>query len=180
MADFPKLDIESELTKEFSKAQVNKVANYIGADSERFAVLINIFLRGHYIHTQKSGWVLSECAKQYSHLVIPYFRNFIQKLQEPMVSDSVKRNIVRMWQFVDIPEEYTGEIYDICFGFMHSNEAIAIKAFSMTVCYTIVKQIPELRTELRLSIEDLLLKNQDGSAAILSRGKKILAQMKKK
>ncbi|MFD2521549.1 hypothetical protein [Emticicia soli] len=180
MANLPKLDIESELAKDFSKAQVTKIANYIGANSESFALLMNIFLRGHYINTQKAGWVLSECAAHYPLLVIPYFRNFIQKLQDPMVPDSVKRNIVRVWQFVEIPEEYTGEIYDICFGFMHSNEAIAIKAFSMTVCYNIVRRIPELRTELRLSIEDLLLKNQDGSAAILSRGKKILAQMKKK
>ena len=180
MINFPDLDIESEINREFSKARVTKIANYIGADEERFAVLMNIFLRGQYINTQKAGWVLSECADNYPLLIIPYFRNFIQKLQEPLASDSVKRNIVRVWQYVDIPDEYIDEIYDICFGFINSNEAIAIRVFSMTVCYNIARKIPELRKELRLIVEDLLSKNQDGSAAIISRGNKILSYLKKK
>lgn len=180
MADFQDLDIVSEINKDFSKAQVTRIANYIGADKERFGILMSVFLKGLYINTQKAGWVLSECADNYPFLVIPYFRNFIQKLQEPFTSDSVKRNIVRVWQYVDIPDEYIDEIYDICFRFLNSNEAIAIKVFSMTVCHHIACKIPELKTELRLAIEDVLIKNQDGSAAILSRGKKTLADLKKK
>lgn len=180
MADFQNLNIESEIAKDFSKAQVSKIADYISADGERFASLMNIFLRGQYINTQKAGWVLSECAEKYPLLIIPYFRNFIQKIQEPMASDSVKRNIVRVWQYVPIPDEYLDDIYNICFGFLHSNEAIAIKVFSMTVCCNIAKRIPELKSELRLIVEDLLMKNQDGSAAINSRGQKILKELKKK
>ena len=103
MPDFQDLDIESEINRDFSKAQVTRIAGYIGADTDRFAVLMNIFLRGQYINTQKAGWVLSECADEYPFLIIPYFRNFIQKLQEPFASDSVKRNIIRVWQYVDIP-----------------------------------------------------------------------------
>jgi hypothetical protein len=180
MINFQGLDIENEINREFSKAQVTKIANYIGADEERFAILVNIFLRGQYIHTQKAGWVLSECADSYPFLIIPYFRNFIQKIQEPMASDSVKRNIVRVWQYIDIPDEYIDDIYGICFSFINSNEAIAIRVFSMTVCYHIARKIPELKQELRLIVEDVLMKNQDGSAAILSRGKKILTDLKKK
>lgn len=180
MASFQDLDIESEINREFSKAQVNKIASYIGADTERFAILMNVFLRGQYINTQKAGWVLSECADKYPLLIIPYFRNFIQKLQEPHATDSVKRNIIRVWQYVDIPDEYIDDIYDICFGFINSNEAIAIRVFSMTVCYNIARKIPELKQELRLTIEDVLMKNQDGSAAIESRGQKILKELKKK
>ncbi len=180
MPDFHDLDIVSEINKDFSKAQVIKIANYIGVDEERFGTLMAVFMKGLYINTQKAGWVLSECADKYPLLIIPYFRNFIQKLQEPVASDSVKRNIIRVWQHIDIPDEYTDEIYDICFNFLNSNEAIAIRVFSMTVCYNIARKIPELKTELRLTIEDILLKNQDGSAAIISRGKKILAELKKK
>ncbi|MBA4852590.1 hypothetical protein [Emticicia sp. BO119] len=180
MPDFQDLDIESEINRDFSKAQVTRIAGYIGADTDRFAVLMNIFLRGQYINTQKAGWVLSECADEYPFLIIPYFRNFIQKLQEPFASDSVKRNIIRVWQYVDVPDEYIDDIYDICFGFINSNEAIAIRVFSMTVCYNIARKIPELKHELRLIVEDMLMKNQDGSAAIISRGKKILTDLKKK
>ncbi|RYU96787.1 hypothetical protein [Emticicia agri] len=180
MPDFQELDIENEINREFSKERVTKIASYIGADTERFAILMNIFLRGQYVNTQKAGWILSECAENYPLLIIPYFRNLIQKLQEPFATDSVKRNIVRVWQFVNIPDEYIDDIYDICFGFINSHEAIAIRVFSMTVCYNIARKIPELRHELRLTIEDVLLKNQDGSAAIISRGNKILKDLKKK
>lgn len=173
------MDILNEINKEISKERVSQIAAYIEADQQQFATLMNIFLKGLYVTTQRAGWVLSECAIKNPNLVIPYFRNFIQKLQEPFAPDSVKRNIVRIWQFIDIPEEYEGDIYNICFGYLHSNEAIAVQVFSMTVCHHITRNIPELKTELRLAIEDIVMKNQDGSAAIKSRAKKILADLKK-
>ncbi|WP_259016257.1 hypothetical protein [Emticicia fluvialis] len=174
------MNIEKELTLQFSKTRVKHIADIIGADEERFAVLMRIFLQGTYVLTQKAAWVLSECAVRHPFLIIPYFRRFIDKLHEADASDAVKRNVIRVWQYTDIPEEYTGEVYDICFGYLNSNEAIAIRAFSVTVCYNIARKLPELKPELRLTLEDLLLKNQDGSPAIKSRGKKILAELKKK
>ncbi len=174
------MDIEKELAKDFSKARVRYIADLIGADEERFAELMQIFLRGTYNLTQKAAWVLSECADNHPFLIIPYFRRFIDKLHEIDASDSVKRNIIRVWQYVDIPEEYIGEVYDLCYGYLNSTEAIAVRAFSITVCHHIAIQLPELKPELRLTIEDLLMKNQDGSPAIKSRANKILAQLKKK
>lgn len=174
------MDIENELSKDFSKARVIHIADKIGADEDRFAKLMEIFLRGTYIFTQKAAWVISECADRYPFLIIPFFRHFIDKLQEAHASDSVKRNIISVWQHVDIPEEYIGEVYDLCYGYMNSNESIAVRAFSITVCYNITQKLPELKPELILTLEDLLIKNQDGSPAIKSRAKKILTQLKKK
>lgn len=174
------MNIENELAHEFSKTRVKYIADTIGANEERFAELMRIFLRGTYQLTQKAAWVLSECANNHPFLIIPYFRKFIDKLHEADASDSVKRNIIRVWQYVDIPEEYIGEVYDICYGYLNSTETIAVRAFSVTVCHHIASQLPELRPELKLTIEDLLMKNQDGSPAIKSRAKKILAQLKKK
>jgi len=174
------MDIEKELAHKFSKARVKHIADLIGADEERFAELMRVFLNGEYGLTQKAAWVLSECADCYPFLIIPYFRCFINKLHEAEASDSVKRNIVRVWQYVAIPEEYIGEVYDLCYEYLNSTEAIAVRAFSITVCHNIARQLPELKPELKLTLEDLLMKNQDGSPAIKSRAKKILAQLKKK
>jgi hypothetical protein len=180
MTDFQDLDIESELAEEFSKAQVMKIASYIGTDEQRFSILMNIFLKGHYNKAQMALWVFAGCTDKYPLLTIPYFRNLIQRIQEPGVSDSVKRHIIKVWQYIEIPEEYIGELYDICFGFLNANAATVIKIYSMYVCCNIVKKIPELKTEFRLTIEDLLLKNQDGSGAIRSSTRKILKDLKKK
>ena len=50
----------------------------------------------------------------------------------------------------------------------------------MTVCHNITKIIPELKQELYFMIEVVVLKHQHGSPAIKNRGKKILAELKKK
>ena len=174
------MNIQEEISKEHSKTQVQKIARYIGADEILFAELIKIFLTGDVISTQRSSWILSECATVNPILISPYFKEFINKLHQTGIHDAAKRNIVRIWQEVPISEQYIGEIYDICLSYLTDNEAVAIKAFAMTVCYNITRQIPELKPELHFIIENLLLKHQHGSAAIRSRGKKILAEMKKK
>ncbi|CAH0994165.1 hypothetical protein EMA8858_00272 [Emticicia aquatica] len=174
------MNLNNEILREYSRTNVENITNYIGADKERFAELMQIFLDGGYVKTQRSSWIVSECAKKNPSLITPYFKNFIDKLHEPNIHDSSRRNIVRIWQFVEIPEQFIGEIYDICFRYLASNEAIAVIAFSITVCYNISKKIPELKPELRLMIEDLLLKHQSGSPAIKSRAKKVLADLKKK
>lgn len=174
------MNLHQEILREHSKASVNKIIEYIGTDEDFFAELMQIFLKGDYITTQRSSWIVSECAEFYPFLIKPYFRNLIDKLHEPDIHDAVRRNIVRIWQFIEIPEEFMGEVYDICFRYLTGNEAIAVVVFSMTVCLNITKYFPELKTELRVTIEDLLLKHQNGSAGINGRGKKVLAELKKK
>jgi hypothetical protein len=51
-------------------------------------------------------------------------------------------------------------------------EAIAIKAFSMAVCYKIPQQFLDLKPELLTVIEDVLMKNGRKSKGIVSRGNK--------
>lgn len=174
------MNLHQEILREHSKANVNKIIEYIGTDEDLFAELMQIFLKGDATTIQRSSWIVSECAELYPFLIKLYFKNLIDKLHEPNIHPSARRNIVRIWQFVEIPEEFIGEIYDICFRYLTGNEAIAVVVFSMTVCLNITKHFPELKTELRVTIEDLLLKHQNGSAGINSRGKKVLAELKKK
>lgn len=174
------MNLQQEILKQYSKANVDKIANYIGDDERRFAELMLLFLNGDWITNQRSSWILSECAAKYPYLVYPFFKDFIEKLHSPNIHDSARRNIVRTWQFIEIPEAYIGEVYDICFRYLSSNEAIAVIVFSMTVCHNISKKIPELKQELFFMIEDVVLKYQHGSPAIKNRGKKILAELKKK
>ena len=174
------MNLHQEILGEHSKENVKKITDYVGTDEDRFAELMQIFLKGDATTIQRSSWIVSECAELYPFLIKPYFKNLIDKLHEPNIHPSARRNIVRIWQFVEIPEEFIGEIYDVCFRYLTGNEAIAVVVFSMTVCLNITKYFPELKTELRVTIEDLLLKQQNGSAGINSRGKKVLAELKKK
>ena len=174
------MNLHHQILQELSKANVNKMTDYVGADEERFAELVQIFLKGNYITTQRSSWILSECVAAHPSLIYPFFNDFFKKLHEENIHPSVRRNTIRIWQFIEIPEEHIGEVYNICFRYLSSNEAIAVIVFSMTVCHNITKRIPELKSELQFMLEDLLQKHQHGSAGIAHRAKKILAEMKKK
>ncbi|WP_394993881.1 hypothetical protein [Emticicia sp.] len=173
------MNLQQEILKEYSKTNVDKISKYVGGDEQRFAELMQLFLNGDYVTTQRSSWILSECAANQPFLIPPFFKNFIEKLHEPNIHDSARRNIIRTWQFIEIPDEYIGEVYDICFHYLSSKEAIAVIVFSMTVCHNITKIIPDLKQELSFMIEDVVLKHQNSSPAIKSRGKKILAELKK-
>jgi hypothetical protein len=100
----------------------------------------------------------------------------ILALQVPR-SDAVKRCIIGILQDADIPEVEEGILADRCFQFLNSaKETIAVKVFSMTVLFRIVKKYPELKMELKESIQSQL---PFGSAGFKNRGQKVLKALEK-
>lgn len=171
------MNIKEVLLKEHSKLNTMQLVNYIGNDKKLFMELMELFLNGEYKVTQRAAWVVSYASIAYPHLIKPYMRKLIDKLKEPKIHDAVKRNIVKIWESIDIPEEVSGEVYDICFGYLRSiDEPIAVKAFSITIVGKIAKQYPELKQELKPTIEDMM---PFGTAAIVVRGKKLLKELQK-
>ena len=62
-----------------------------------------------------------------------------------------------------------------CFEYIHSpDEAVAVKAFALTVLENLSKQYPEIKSELKTIIED---RWDYESAAFKSRAKKILKDL---
>jgi hypothetical protein len=97
-------------------------------------------------------------------------------MSEPGVPVAVKRNVVRILQFVDIPEDLHGEVMNICFELLGDlRETIAVRVFSMTVLARLAEIYPDIRQELRIIIEDEL--SHQPSAGFKSRAKKILAAL---
>ena len=120
--------------------------------------------------------MVTHCVEAHPWLIEKHLKPILENLQNP-VHDAVKRNTIRIIQSMDIPEELLGLTAELCFKFLNSGtEPVAIKAFSMTVLFNIVKKYPELKDELKMSIEDLL---PYGSAGFKSRGRKILKSLEK-
>jgi len=152
------------------------VLKYIGNDETRFADLMDLFLGDEYRVTQRAAWVVGHTADHNPQLFQPYLRPLIENLQNS-VHDSIKRNTLRVLQDIDLPEDLLGLAADICFGFLNDpKEAVAVRVFSMTVCYNICVKEPELANELQLVIEEYL---PHGTAGFKSRGKKILKLLDK-
>ncbi len=171
------MDLKAAALKEHSKAQCNKIVKYVGNDPKKFAQLINVFLAGPYRVTQRISWPLSCCIEQNTTLIHPHLTKVLKYVQTPGVHDAVKRNVVRLLQFIDIPKRNQGVAADICLKFFGDNkESIAVRVFSMTVLGNLAKEIPELKNELVPLIEDQL---PYASAAFVSRGRKLLKELKR-
>lgn len=170
------MDIKRELEKGHSKALTDRIVRYVGDDQKRFNKLIDNFLYGPYRMTQRAAWPVSYCVENHPSLIAQHYDAILKTLNKPGIHDAVKRNIVRLLQFVAIPKRYQGNVIEACFGLMDPKEAIAVRVFSMTVLANLATEYPDLKKELRLVIEEQL---PYGSAGYLSRAKKILRQLEK-
>lgn len=128
------MNLEREILKEHSKHQTVKIANWIGDNETRFADLMKLFLTAEYQIVQRSAWIDSRCAEQHPDLTKPWLSKMVSRAGEKNVHDAVKRNVVRLLQFVDVPHALQGKVANLCFDFLQDLKApIAVKAFSMTV-----------------------------------------------
>src|SRR6187402_3127701 len=170
------MNIQKALLVEYYRIQAEKIAKYIGDKPDRFKELMELFFGNEYIITQRAAWVMSISARKHTELIQPFLKKMIYNLEKE-VHDSVKRNTVRILQEIEIPEKLIGKAADVCFKLLsNSSEAVAIKAFSMTVLLNITKKEPDLKNELKILIEDQM---PFAKAAFLSRGRKTLKELEK-
>ncbi len=171
------MNIAHALLKENSKAQRQKIVDYIGKNSALFAELVDIFLSEDYGLVQRAAEPLAMCARTNLQLIKPHLKRIIHNLMKPNLRDAVTRNTLRLLQEVEVPTSLQGDITQLCFNYLTDvKAAIAIKVFAMTVLAKITRQYPELKVELKLIIEDQL---PYGSAGFVSRGRKIIKQLSK-
>jgi hypothetical protein len=151
------MNLRDVILEEHSKKQRNKIIEWVGDNQHKFDKLFDLFLHGDYRVTQRSAWPLSYCVIKYPHLVTKHFRKLISNLAKPNLHDSVKRNTVRLLHAIDIPQKYEGEVMEICFKYLESpTEAVAIKAFSLSVLGNLARKYPGIVPEIKLIIEEQL------------------------
>jgi hypothetical protein len=172
----PTFNLREEILKEHSKAQCTTIVNWVGASQQRFDELFHLFLNDEYRVVQRAGWPVSYCVIAHPVLIKKNWAALIKNLQKPNLHNAVKRNSIRLLQDIDIPKKYQGPIMDLCFKYIESpTEAIAVKAFSLTVLTNLAKQYPEIIPEIKLIIEELL---PNHTAAFKVRARKFLSGIK--
>lgn len=150
------MKIQAILEEGHSKELTDRIVKYVGNDRSRFKELIDIFLKGEYRITQRAAWSLSHCAIDHPEFIKPYFGALIKKMQEKNHHPAITRNILRMFQEIEVPEKYCGTLLDLCISYMTSEmQATAIRAFAITVATRMCKRFPELKNELRMILDEL-------------------------
>lgn len=140
--------------------------------------LIYLFVNESYRITQRVSWILVLLVENKNEILLPYESLLLESLKKKNLSDAVKRNVMRIWSISGVSKKIEGLVYDYCISYLMGHEAIAIKVHSMSVAYEIAKPWAELRRELKVAVEDVLLKEGE-SAGIKSKCKRVLKDLNK-
>ncbi|MFT3746396.1 MAG: hypothetical protein QM785_19150 [Pyrinomonadaceae bacterium] len=145
------MNIREALLEVHSKAQAEKICDYVGDDPDRFAELMKHMMGPVYRLSQRAAWPVSYCIERHPQLIAPYWGKLAEQLEREDAHVAVRRNVARLLQFVDIPKRYEGRIFDACFElFADVTQPVAVRCFSLSVAAKLAKDKPELLEELRL------------------------------
>lgn len=170
------MNLEAELLREHSKRQCTKIVKYVGDNTARFAQLVKLFLQGPYRITQRAAWPVSYCVEAHPTLVNKHLNALLTAAAKKDAPEAVKRNVMRLLQYIEIPKRLQGRTADLCYRFLSSpEEAIAVRVFAMTVMANLSATFPELARELVIILEDAL---PYGSPGFVSRARKVLKKIK--
>lgn len=174
------MNLRDDILAEHSKAHTTLLTLRIVKDRKLVHELVQLFLNDDYRVVQRAARVMSNVAQQQPQLIHPYLAQIISRMGDAGIPVAVKRNVVRILQFIPIPAEQEETVMNFCFDFLaDEKETVAVRAFSMTVLERITHRYPELRRELRLLIEDIL-QHREVTAGFRSRAKKTLSAIEAK
>jgi hypothetical protein len=166
------------LNRRFTKEESINLSFEIALDSDFAAVILQKLQESDTKAAFNILWSLRnlfdfelDALPNLVELILDLFRKF-------PTNQSILRDGVGLLQNTNIPPAVEGKVYDVCFGFLQdTSNSIAVKAFSMTVCFNLAENHLELLRELELQIKDILLLQGDSSPAIYSRGNAILKKI---
>jgi hypothetical protein len=128
--------------------------------------------------SNRAMWVLSHCADLDFERIKPFQVKLINHLKNKNIHSGVIRSVLRIFQEQPIPKKHESFMIDKCFEYIKNpKEAIAVRAFAMTVVYNISKPYPELLSELSIVLTHLNIEHE--SAGIINRAKNTLKNIAK-
>ncbi len=171
------MNFSTLLENEHSKSTTNLIVHQIETNPSKLNELMKLVFGDNSLLAQRAAWPFSFIAEKNPSLFKKYIPYLIDKLEIKEDHPAIKRNILRAFQYFSFSTENEGKLLNISFELLNdNNQPIAIRVFAMTVVYNLSEKYPEIKNELKVSIENLL---PTGSAGIKSRGNKILKKLNK-
>ena len=169
--------LRDALLAEHSKQQTVQITEWIGSNRKRFAALVAIICGSEQgIPAQRGAWVIIHCAEANPEVVVPYLKDLLENLKRPELHDAIKRNTMKVMALLPIPDDLAGLAFDLALRFLtDEGEAVAARAYSMTVLQKICEREPTLADEVFLTIEAHLPHKK--KPAFQSRAKQVLKQL---
>lgn len=118
-------------------------------------------------------WLLSDIGILFPEKLkseLPYLFNICKNQKSEF-----KTSFASFWLYADVPTENEGEAIDLLFGWVLSSEVnVTIKSRALLVLFKLSEKYPEIKNELKLCIQDQLVKH---SKDFKKRANKLLLEL---
>jgi hypothetical protein len=164
------MNIKEVLLKDRSKEYVTNVVNQIGNNKVLFEDLLDCLTSKDEVLQFRASWALSIFYDNGYSIVKDYAFNYMDVIENHDVK-GVKRTILRIFQWIPIPENIQGRLTDYSFRVAaNPKESIAVRAFSLQILYNMYLVYPELKNEIKLICNEMKI---NGSGGLKNRATKI-------
>ncbi|MBC7695529.1 MAG: hypothetical protein H7141_08805 [Burkholderiales bacterium] len=173
----PKINIKEEFIADIRAFKAPDLAKTILKNNQVTELIALAFEKDHLL-SSRAMWVIGHCSDLDYNCIKPYHVKLINRLKNKDLHNGVIRNTLRLYQKHSVPKKSEPFILDKCFEYVKNPlEAIAVRAFAITVIFNIAKPYPELLNEL-LIVLNHMSETEEGSG-IRSRVKNTIKDIHK-
>lgn len=148
-------NLREEILREHSKTHCLNIVGWVGKNQRRFDQLLLLVLSDEYRVAQRASWPLSELAMLQPQLFHSSLDVLIDNLERRELHNAVKRHTMRILETIAIPLKLHGKVMKLCFEFVESpSEAVAVKAYALTILGKLATDYPDIIPEIFLLIEE--------------------------
>jgi hypothetical protein len=176
MAKKDRTAIENIIRESHSRAMVDAVIHYVSDDEERLDALVKLLDSKDERLVQMAVWPLSEICLKHPLPAAKHIPVFKRLLSSP-AHTGIYRNILRLFEKVEIPETELDRMAELGFKFFYDSEMPgAVRCNALSVLEKVCLKEPALSKEICLFIEDKIAYE---TPAFRSRGSKFLKKWNK-
>jgi hypothetical protein len=145
--------MESPLEIILTTTHKPQMVAYVNSNPSCFEELVKLAMGDKQPYSWRASWLLWSCIEKNDKRIQKYLKDFIQVL--PTRVDSQKRELMKILEMMEIPDELEGLLFDQCMAIwekLDQQPSVRINAFKILV--KIVGRHPELREELNFLTQD--------------------------
>lgn len=167
--------IHAMLLEEHSRRQCNAIIDFVENHPAAFNHLLRYMCGDDAVLSQRAAWPMSDIGIRNPSLVYAHWQTFQEEWIRPNRHPAIRRNITRILEHIDIPENAAGAVMHHSFLMLEDpQEAVAVKAGCITILQKFSQLYPEIIPEFTL-----LLQSLNNTPAIRARQKRALKALKK-